>query len=55
MGTVHFSIDDTAGNSIDGDSAGRKFSGKRFCECIHTALGGGIGNLTGRADISPYG
>ena len=52
---VHFGVDDTAGDGVDGDAAWRKL----FCKCtgesIHATLGSGVSYFAGRAAGSPHG
>lgn len=52
---VHGSINNTAGDGVDLDIAGRQLLGESFGEAVHAALGSGIGDFHGSSDVSPDG
>ena len=52
---IHGSVNNTAGNGVDLDVAGRQFLGESFGEAVYAALGSGIGDFHGSSDVSPDG
>ena len=52
---VHGSVNDSAGNGVDLDVAGRQFFCQSFGEAVHAALGSGISDFHGSSDVSPDG
>lgn len=52
---IHGSVNNTAGDGVDLDIAGRQLLGESFGEAVHAALGSGIGDFHGSSDVSPDG
>lgn len=52
---IHGSVNDSTGDGVDLDIAGRQFLGESFGETVHAALGSGIGDFHGSSDVSPDG
>lgn len=52
---IHGSVNNTAGDGVDLDIAGRQFLCQSFGETVHAALGSGISNFHGSSDVSPDG
>ena len=52
---VHIGINETRLDAVDGDARGPEFFGQRLRQAPHARFGGGIGDLTRRADFAPHG
>ena len=52
---VHVGIDDTAGDGVDGDTAGSKLLAQCLGERMDSALAGRVSNLAGGTDAAPNG